>query len=352
MLAKCRSGKVRMQRKIYCAAITSESHRADFPWKACRVLELSVRCSAELQPRIILEDAWIGRHDEKAAQPGMVWPKRPRRFYLPKLDEKSGLSRRPVRGTAGNRHLQYVFGDDALQLAFPRNCGVGETRRLGSGCISAGISCDVPGRNDFAADGNAVSQSGQHGCGRIHSRQSDGWCCAVDGLRQNDALAADGCGLLRLAHDWPLGRTDAYRKISRARAWFWHKHLADVRKSTLRRNERRGILRSGKLHAPFEGSLHDDGHGLDDGEHGRSARHEPARTRGYSPGGRAALHARTDDGASDRPNGEGRFAGVTNPEARCFRKRDSRERGDWRLDERCNSLDCDCGACGRSAYVE
>ena len=70
-----------------------------------------------------------------------------------------------------------------------------------------------------------------------------------------------------------------------------------------RRNEDRGILRSRKLHAPLQGPLHDHGHGLDDGQHGRGAGHELAGKRGY-PGGRCApQHSGPDDRAPHRANG-------------------------------------------------
>ena len=42
-------------------------------------------------------------------------------------------------------------------------------------------------------------------------------------------------------------------------------------------DETRRILRSGKLHAPLQGSLHDHGHSLHHGQHGRSPRHGAAR---------------------------------------------------------------------------
>ena len=73
-------------------------------------------------------------------------------------------------------------------------------------------------------------------------------------------------------------------QISRERPGFWHRRVADVGEGTRRRDEARGVFRSGKLHAPFEGALHDHGHGFHHGEHGRGAGHEFAGKRGDSRG--------------------------------------------------------------------
>ena len=52
-----------------------------------------------------------------------------------------------------------------MQCAFQRAGAAGEERRVGGGRVSAGVSGDVDGRDESAADGGDVSQPGEHGCG-------------------------------------------------------------------------------------------------------------------------------------------------------------------------------------------
>jgi dihydroxy-acid dehydratase len=60
-------------------------------------------------------------------------------------------------------------------------------------------------------------------------------------------------------------RSHAFRQISWPRFGIGHGAVADDGPGSLRPDETRGIFRSGKLHAPVQRTLHDYGHGLDDG---------------------------------------------------------------------------------------
>ena len=84
------------------------------------------------------------------------------------------------------------------------------------------------GRNAAAPHGHVLPQSGQHGRGRIHPRQSHGRRRPAHGLRQDHAVSADGRGLVRSAHDRRVRRPHAFRKISAAATRLRHRPLANV----------------------------------------------------------------------------------------------------------------------------
>src|SRR5581483_8329565 len=101
------------------------------------------------------------RANEETAQSGMVWAGRTGWLSLPQLDEEPGLAPRPVRGQACDRDLQHLVGADAVQRALPRAGGIRETRGVGGGRLSPGVSGDVAGRDPASADGHALPQPGQ-----------------------------------------------------------------------------------------------------------------------------------------------------------------------------------------------
>ena len=70
------------------------------------------------------------------------------------------------------------------------------------------------------------------------------------------------------------------------------------------------------LHASLEGPLHDDGHGLDDGEHGRSAGRRAAGQRGDSRRRCAPLPPGAAHRAAHRRDGRRRHGAVEDPHAR------------------------------------
>ena len=93
------------------------------------------------------------------------------------------------------------------------------------------------GETHAAPDRHAVSEPGQHGRGRVDSRQSHRRSCSADGLRQDDALVVDGSGFLRSAYDWPFRRPHAFRQISGPRPGIGNRAVADDRSGALRRDE-------------------------------------------------------------------------------------------------------------------
>ena len=94
-----------------------------------------------------------------------------------------------------------------------------------------------------------------------------------------------------------------------------------------------GIHRRRIVHASLERPLHDHGHRLDDGEHGRSARRLAARQRGDPRGRRAALPPRATVGPAHRRDGARRPRAVEDPHAQGIRERHQGERGHRRIDE-------------------
>jgi dihydroxy-acid dehydratase len=71
--------------------------------------------------------------------------------------------------------------------------------------------------------------------------------------------SANGRCFLRSSNYRFVRRPDAVGKVSRPRSRIRHGRLADDGKDPQRRDEDGGVLRSGKLYAPLEGSLHDHG---------------------------------------------------------------------------------------------
>ena len=147
--------------------------------------------------------------------------------------------------------------------------------------LSARISGHVAGRIQSAADRHAVPQSCQHGCRGIDPRQSDRRRGAAGGLRQDHAGAADGGGKLRPAHHRGVRRADAERQLPRRGHRLRHRRVALLRRAEGGQDDvedlwpRRGA-------EPLGRQLHDHGHRLDHGEHGRGAGHRAHRQCGHS----------------------------------------------------------------------
>ena len=112
-----------------------------------------------------------------------------------------------------------------------------------------------------------------------------------------------------------------------------HRRLADVRGRARRQDVAGRIHRRRILHASLERALHDHGHGVDDGEHGRGARRLTTRQRRDSRRRFAALPA----GAAHRPphrrDGARRPGVVEDPHAPGVRERHQGQRRHRRLDQ-------------------
>ena len=88
-----------------------------------------------------------------------------------------------------------------------------------------------------------------------------------------------------------------------------------------------------KLHASLEGPLHDHGHRLHDGEHGRGARHGAARERRHTRGRHAPQPACAAHRPAHRRDGRAGPAHVAHPHARSLRECDPHQCRDRRLDQ-------------------
>ena len=192
---------------------------------------------------------------------------------------------------------------------------------------------DVAGRDAAQADRDVVSQSRQHGRRRIHSRQSDGRRGAAHGLRQDHALAAHGCGQLRSADHRHFGRADAHGPFPRKQigsgtgVWQMSEDVRGGRMSAGRIHGRR------ILHASLEGPLHDHGHRIDHGQHGRGARRLTTRQRGNPRGRCAPLSSRATFGPAHRGDGARGSGAVEDPHAQGVRERHQGQRGHRRIHE-------------------
>ena len=174
-------------------------------------------------------------------------------------------------------------------------------------------------------------------------RQPDRRRGAADGLRQDHAGAADGRGERRPADHRRVaaGRCSTASGAARssARAPACGSMSEQVRAGTLKLA---GLLRRRELHAPQPRPLHDDGHRLDDGQHGRGARHRAA--------GQRRLSRRSTAGATcSRATAGRRIVEMvhedlkisTDPHARGVRERDPHAGRDRRLDQRGDPPDRD-----------
>ena len=211
------------------------------------------------------------RSEKTASQHRLVRPSRPGRLFASKLDEKPGLSRRPVRRPPGDRHLQHLVRAHALQRPSQGSRRAGEARRLRGGRLSPGIPGVLHRREQSPPDCDAVPQPRRDGRGRGDPRQSRRRRGAHDRLRQDHPCPSDGCRELRRARYRLLRRADAERQVPGPGHRLRHRCLALFRDGARRRNEPPGIHGRRGQHVALARPLHGDGHRLDHELYGRSA---------------------------------------------------------------------------------
>ena len=279
----------------------------------------------------------------------MVRPRRQDGLHLPLVGEESRDPARPVRRPSGHRHLQHLLRAHALQQPLPHARRAGEDRRLRGGRLSPRVSRDVPGRDDAAAHGDALSQPRLHGRRGIDPRQSHRRRRAAHGLRQDDTVAADGRVVVRPADDRRLRRPDALGLVQGPAHRLGHQHLVALGRPSRRQDHAGRIPRGRELHASLPRPLHGDGHGLHDGLDGGGARRRAARQRRLSRGRCAPQRHRAHGRAPHRRDGGAGRDAFEDPHARGLRERDPRERGDRRLDQRRDPPDRDRAAHRREA---
>ena len=201
----------------------------------------------------------------------------PRRLHPPLLDAQRGFRARRLRRAARHRDLQFVVGVDVVQRASAHDRRGRQARRVGSRRVAARISDDLARRNVHASDVDAVPQPHEHGRRRVHPREPNRRRRVAVRLRQNDPRATHGCRERRLAGAHGDGRTDAQRQVSRRRHRFRHHGVGVFGRSARWPHDVARLLRCRSRPVAQQRPLHDDGHGVDDGEHGGSAR--PSRRR-------------------------------------------------------------------------
>ena len=104
-----------------------------------------------------------------------------------------------IDGRPLDRDLQYVFGVDAVQRAFP---GAGRIRE--ARCVEAGgFPLEFPvmslGETQLRPTAMLFRNLASMDVEESIRGESDGWRGVADGLRQNHSFAADGRGFLRSA---------------------------------------------------------------------------------------------------------------------------------------------------------
>ena len=228
-----------------------------------------------------------------------------------------------------------------MQLAFPHARRARTVGRSRSRWIPARVSGDVARRDDAASHSDALSQPCVDGRRGIDSRQPARRCRPADGLRQDDAVAADGCGQRGHPDDRRVRRADAARHSLRQGDRLRNERHLDERAVALGPDHADGVPRGGGRHAPFARPLHDDGHRVDDGVHGRSARRRPAGERRGARRRRATQSARTRSRPADRRARAERHGAVADTHSRSVRERDPRERRHRRIHERRRAPDSD-----------
>ena len=247
----------------------------------------------------------------------MVRARRQERVYPPQLDE-ARAARSRVRRAAGNWHLQYLVGIDPVQYPLPRLGRKRQARRPRGGRFASGVSRHFAGRDDYAADDDAVSQPGEHGRRGVHPRQSRRWGGAIDRLRQDYAVLPDGCSQRRFADHRGVGRADAQRQIP------WRKHrlgdrCLEVQRGFPRRQDvARGVSVGRDGDDALGRALHDHGYGLVDGQHGRGAGHDLSGRCGDPRARLAAQSAGAHGGNSHCGDGRRGSQNVEDPGARSL----------------------------------
>ena len=201
-----------------------------------------------------------------------------------------------------------------------------------------GIAARVPGPSDpgnrQAADRGARPQPRLSRSGRGALRLSDRRRGADDRLRQDHARLPDGGGDGEHPGDRAVGRADAERLAQGRAHRVGHHRVEGARDAGRRRDRRRRLHQAGGLVGAVDRLLQHDGHGDDDEQPGRSARHVAARLGGDSralsrPAGSRLSHRQ----AHRRDGGRGPEA-VRHPDPRRVPQRDRRQLGDRRIDQR------------------
>ena len=233
--------------------------------------------------------------------------------------------------------------------ALPHAGRAGEDRRLRGRRLPARVPGDVAGRDAAAPDRDAVPQPRQHGRRGKHPRQPDRRRGAADGLRQDHAVAGDGRVQRRPADHRRLRRPDAQRQMARPGTGLGHRRVEHERAGARRHAQAAGLLRGRELHAPQPRPLHDHGHGLDDGQHGRGAGPRPAGQRRLSGGRRPAQRAGAHGRAAHRRHGARGPEAVEDPDAPGLRERDQDAGRHRRLHQRRDPPDRDRPAHRRRA---
>ena len=218
-----------------------------------------------------------------------------------------------------------------MQRPLPRPGGDGEARRPGGRRPAPGVPGHVPGRGDHAAHDDALPQPRLHGRGGVDPGQPPRRGGAAGGLRQDHPLDADGRRQLRPADAGRLRRAHAQRQVPWARHRFGDRRVAVLRGAAGRPHDRARVRRGRGLHVALRRPLHDHGHGLHHGLHGRGPGPDPARGR-RDPGGRLAPQvAGPARRQPHRGDGEGGPAPVADPRPPGLRERDPRQRRHRRL---------------------
>jgi len=112
----------------------------------------------------------------------------------------------------------------------------------------------------------------------------------------------------------PCSRASTAAADSRLR----HQRVVDVRGPARGEDHDRRVPRGRVVHAPLARPLHDHGHGVHHGFHGRRRLARPARQRGDPRGRCAALRARAHGGTAHRGNGEGEPRHREDPDPQAF----------------------------------
>ena len=174
--------------------------------------------------RVLRSQSWFGRHDRDALV---------HRSWMKNQGIPHDLfDGRPVIGicntwsevTPCNAHFRELA--EHVKARRPRG------RRLPDR-----VPGDEPRRDADAPDDDAVPQPGGDGRRGVDPRQSVRRRRAADGLRQDDAGAADGRRVLRPADDRRLRRADAERQVPRRGHRLRHARLEVHRDAEDRRDE-------------------------------------------------------------------------------------------------------------------
>ena len=262
-------------------------------------------------------------------------------LYLRRSFARSmGYSRRHA-GKAGGRHRLHALRLQQLPPAFPRIAGGGQTRRAGGRRSADRISHHLARRGVPQSDQPEIPQSDVDRHRGNGARAAHGRGGADGRLRQDRAGPTHGRGVGRPAGGDAGGGTDDDRAPPRRTAGRLYR-LPEVLGAIPRRHDRRaGNFRHRRQARYHRRHLRGDGHGLDHGLPGRSARHDPARHGGHPrrarrPFARGGSYRRRG-GQADRLATHAR----QNHQSKVGGERAARAAGHRRLDQRHHSYDGD-----------